>query len=59
MKERVLSNTYYEEFEDFTSAIRGFFEGLSLLDPISELGKIFAKRIRDKFRPIDARVSDF
>ena len=59
MKERVLYNTYYEEFEDFKSAIMGFFQGLSFLDPISELGQAFASRIRDKFRPIGAPVPDF
>ena len=52
MKERVLYNSYYEEFEDFKSAILGFFKGLSFLNPLSELGQIFAKRIRDKFRPL-------
>ncbi len=59
MKERVLYNTYYREFEDFKSAIFGFLDSLSILDPESILGKAFASRVRDKFRPIGAPVSDF
>ena len=52
MKERVIYNTYYEEFEEFKSAVLGFFGTLSKLDPNSELGQIFRGRIRDKFSPI-------
>lgn len=54
MKERVMYNTYYEEFEDFKHAIIGFLEGISLLDPSSELGQAFARRVKDNFSPIDA-----
>jgi len=54
MKERIMYNTYYEEFEDFKSAVMGFFKGLSTLDPESEFGRAFASRIRDKFRPVGA-----
>lgn len=54
MKETVIYNTYYEEFEDFCGAIRGFFEALSGLDPGSELGRSFRNRIRDKFKAIGA-----
>jgi len=54
MKERIVYNTYYEHFEDFKSAILGFFSMLSTLDPESILGKCLRSRIRDKFRPIGA-----
>jgi transposase len=54
MKEVVVYNTYYEEFEDFRGAIAGFFSALSGLDPGSHLGKYFRNRIRDKFRAIGA-----
>jgi transposase len=59
MKERVMYNTYYEYFEEFKSAIIGFLEGISILDPKSVLGKAFANRVRDKFRPIGAPVTNF
>jgi len=59
MKERVLYNTYYEYFEDFKSAIIGFLESVSTLDSDCPLGQAFASRVRDKFRPIGAPVSDF
>ncbi len=52
MKERILYNTCYEFFEDFKSAIFGFFSMLSTLDPESVLGRCFRSRVRDKFRPI-------
>jgi transposase len=58
MKERVMYNTYYEEFEDFKSAIMSFFKSLSRLDPESECGKAFASRIRDKFRPIGSPLNN-
>jgi transposase len=54
MKERVMYNTYYEYFEDFKSAIMGFLESVSTLDPDCLLGQAFASRVRDKFRPIGA-----
>lgn len=54
MKETVVYNTYYEEFEEFREAIFGFFETLSGLDPGSEFGRSFRSRIRDKFRAIGA-----
>ncbi len=54
MKERVIYNTYYQEFEDFKSAVFGFFNTLSGLDPGSVLGQNFRSRVRDKFRPIGA-----
>jgi transposase len=51
MKERVIYNTYYPEFEDFKLAVFGFFSVLSMLDPESVLGQTFRSRVRDKFRP--------
>jgi len=52
MKERVLYNTYYQEFEDFKLAVLGFLETVSTLNPTSKLGREFRSRVRDKFRPI-------
>jgi transposase len=54
LKQRVLYNSYYEEFEDFRNAVLGFLEGLSSLDPNSYLGKELSRKVRDKFRPIGA-----
>ncbi len=54
MKERVLYNTYYPEFEDFRSAVLGFFAVLSSLGPESILSQDFRSRVRDKFSPIGA-----
>lgn len=54
MKERVIYNTYYSEFEDFKSAIFGFFSTLSTLTADSVLGQNFRRRVRDKFRPVGA-----
>src|SRR5437868_6219839 len=59
MKERVMYNTYYEYFDDFKTAVIGFLEGISNLDPDCLLGQAFASRVRDKFRPIGAPISDF
>ena len=59
MKERIMYNTYYEEFEDFKSAILGFLNTISNLNLDSMFGKMFASRVKDKFRPIGAPVSDF
>jgi len=52
MKETVVYNTYYENFEDFQEAIHGFFQALNGLDPGSQLGLDFRTRIRDRFRAI-------
>lgn len=52
MRETILYNTYYEDFDDFRMEIRGFFRTLNGLDPKSELGRNFKTRIRDKFRAI-------
>lgn len=59
MKERVIYNTYYPEFDEFKSAILGFFSLISSLDSESELGQCFRSRVRDKFRPIRVPVSNF
>jgi transposase len=58
MRERVLYNTYYEHFEEFKSAIFGFLECISNLNPESEFGKAIESRIRDKFRPIGAPIAN-
>jgi hypothetical protein len=52
-------NTYYEYFEDFKTALLGVLESVSALDPESILGRIFASRIRDKFRSFGVLISDF
>ena len=56
MKERVIYNTYYSEFEDFKSAIFGFFTALSTLAAESVLGQDFRSRVRDRFHLIGAPV---
>ena len=56
MKERVLYNTYYQEFDDFKNAIFGFLENISYLDPQSVLGQSFASRVKDNFRAIGAVI---
>ena len=58
MKERTLYNTYYQEFDDFRSAVLGFFSALSTLNPDSALGQCFRSRVRDKFRPIGAPAAN-
>lgn len=54
MKERVIYNTYYREFEDFRLAVFGFFSTISALAADSILGQDFRSRVRDKFRPVGA-----
>ena len=54
MKERVLYNAYYQEFDDFKKAIFGFLEIVSNLNPASTLGQAFSSRVRDKFKAIGA-----
>lgn len=54
MKERVIYNTYYREFEDFRLAVFGFFGTISTLAADSILGQDFRSRVRDKFRPVGA-----
>jgi len=52
MKEVVIYNTHYPEFHEFRTAIFGFFQTLSGLDPGSSLGLSLRSRIRDRFRAI-------
>jgi transposase len=59
MKERVIYNTYYAEFEDFKLAVFGFFATLSTLAADSVLGQAFRSRVRDRFRPVNAPVNGF
>jgi transposase len=59
MKERVIYNTYYEHFEDFKTAIFGFFSVLSTVEAESVLGQLLRGRVRDKFRPIGAPATNF
>ena len=54
MKERVIYNSYYQEFEDFRSAVFGFFTTLSTVGEKSIWGQILRQRVKDKFRPINA-----
>jgi transposase len=54
MKERVIYNTYYREFEDFRLAVFGFFATISALAADSILGQDFRSRVKDKFRPVGA-----
>jgi transposase len=57
MKERVVYNTYYAEFEDFKGAIFGFFSTLSNADKASELKEALRNRVRAKFSPIQAPMA--
>jgi transposase len=59
MKERVIYNTYYEHFEDFRSAIFGFFALLSSVTTDSTLGQALRSRVRDKFSPIASPMQEF
>ena len=54
MKEQMIYNTYYEEYEDFKSAVLGFFSILGTLDPESILGQALTSRVKDKFRAMGA-----
>lgn len=56
MKERVIYNTYYEGFEEFKSAVLGFFRTLNEIAPDSILGQALRSRVRDKFRPIHSSM---
>ena len=52
MKECVIYNTYYREFEDFKLAVFGFFATVTTLTVDSIMGQDFRSRVRDKFRPV-------
>ncbi len=54
MKERVIYNTYYREFEDFELAVFGFFATLATLAGDSVMGQAFRSRVKDKFRSVGA-----
>jgi len=54
MKERLIYNTYYPDFEDFKMSVLGFFKALSKLDAASPLGLEFRSRVRDQFSAIGA-----
>ena len=43
MKERIIYNTYYEDFADFKLGVFDFFKMLSYLSPESSLGQKFKK----------------
>jgi transposase len=58
MKERVMYNSYYQEFDDFKLAVIGFLETLSKTKKGTALNKIFAKRVRDRFHAIGAPCAD-
>ena len=49
MKERVIYNTYYEEFETFKLAVFGFFDVLSNISAESTVGKNLRSRIKAIF----------
>ena len=59
MKERVIYNTYYPDFEDFRMAVFGFFALLSTLTAESVLGRDFRSRVSDRFRPINAPATGY
>jgi len=56
MKEKILYNAYYQEFEGFRNAVLGFLKLISGLDPGSDFGKELRSRVRDRFSPIRAVV---
>lgn len=56
MKEVVVCNTYYAEFDDFREALMGFLTTLSGLDPGGHMGRAFRRRVRDKFRAMGAPI---
>lgn len=58
LKDRVIYNTYYECFSDFQYAVLGFLRHLGNLDPMSEFGKAFRSRVRDKFRPVSSPLTE-
>ncbi len=59
MKERVIYNTYYPEFDDFKTAIFGFFDLLSTVPPDSSLGQVLKKRVGDRFSPVSCSKEVF
>ena len=59
MKERVLYNAYYPDFESFKAAIFGFFAILATFAVDSPLGQALRSRVRDKFQAIQAPATVF
>ena len=59
MKERVIYNTYYPEFEDFKLAVLGFFAALSTLVAGSVLGQDFRNRVQGRFSPVNGPKEAF
>lgn len=59
MKERIIYNTYYREFEDFKTAILSFFKIVEGLDRESTLGQCLRSRVRDRFKPLSAPLANF
>jgi len=59
MKERVIYNSYYEDFDDFRIAVMGFFVLLNTFTAESELGKSLRSRVRDNFRPMGAPTVNY
>jgi transposase len=58
LKERVIYNSYYEDFEEFRDAIMGFFDVLSTADIRSVLGQSLRSRVRDRFSPIQSPLAN-
>jgi transposase len=58
MKERVLYNTYYQQFDDFKLAVFGFLETISKSPPSSALGETFSRKVMDRFRAIGSPITD-
>lgn len=59
MKERVIYNTYYKTFKEFKDAVFGFFEELSKATPDSIFGQELRRKVKDKFRTIQAPCANF
>jgi transposase len=59
MKERVIYNTYYQDFGEFKQAVLGFFSALPTLAADSVLGRSFRSRVRDKFCLVGALAPNF
>lgn len=58
LKDRVIYNSYYEDFIDFQHAVLGFLRTLGDLNPESEFGRAFKSRVRDKFRAIGSPLTE-
>ena len=56
MKERVMYNSYYKEFDGFKHAVFGFLRTIANIDKSSALGKSFCSRINDNFHLIKSPI---